>query len=166
MSPVCTIMVGRLDDWLHVLEKRDGIIVTPGYPDWAGIACMKRAYAVYRERGHRARLQVAAYRHHLHWSEFIGGDLIASMPYEWQLLYNASDVEVKDRMANPVPPEILASLIAHFADFRRAYEPDGMTVEEFDTFGPTVRTLREFIGAYHELVGLVRDVMLPNPDLK
>src|SRR5262249_27771502 len=41
MSPVCTIMVGRLDDWIHVLAKRDNILVTPGYPDWAGIACIK-----------------------------------------------------------------------------------------------------------------------------
>ncbi|MCH8339349.1 MAG: transaldolase, partial [Chloroflexi bacterium] len=25
MSPVCTIMIGRLDDWMQVLAKRDGI---------------------------------------------------------------------------------------------------------------------------------------------
>ena len=30
MSPVCTIMVGRLDDWMQVLAKRDGIVVDPG----------------------------------------------------------------------------------------------------------------------------------------
>lgn len=166
MSPVCTIMAGRLDDWLHVLEKRDGIIETPGYPDWAGIACVKRAYAILKERGYRARLLVAAYRHHLHWSEHIGGDVILSMPYEWQLLYNASDVEVRERFSNPVPREILDGLQRHFADFRRAYEPDGMTVDEFDGFGPTVRTLRQFIASYHELVALVRDFMLPNPDVK
>jgi transaldolase len=164
MSPVCTIMAGRLDDWLHILEKRDSIIETPGYPDWAGIACVKRAYAIYQARGYRARLLVAAYRHHLHWSEHIGGDLILSMPYEWQLLYNASDVEVKDRFSNPAPPEIIAGLARHFPDFRRAYEPDGLTVTEFDTFGPTVRTLRQFIGSYQELVALVRDFMLPDPD--
>jgi transaldolase len=164
MAPVCTIMVGRLDDWLHVLEKRDAIAETPGYADWAGIACVKRAVAIYRERGYRARLLVAAFRHHLHWSEHIGGDLILSMPYEWQLLYNASDVEVRDRFADPVPPEIIASLERHFADFRRAYEPNGLTVAEFDTFGPTVRTLRQFIGSYRELVALVRDFMLPDPD--
>jgi len=166
MSPVCTIMAGRLDDWLHVLEKRDNIIETPGYPDWAGIACVKRAYAIFQERGYRSRLLVAAYRHHLHWSEHIGGDLILSMPYEWQLLYNASDVEVKNRFSDPVPPEIVASLARHFPDFCRAYEPDGMTVAEFDTFGPTARTLRQFIGSYQELVALVRDFMLPNPDVK
>jgi transaldolase len=39
-----------------------------------------------------------------------------------------------------------------------------MCVEEFDAYGATVRTLRTFISSYHELVGLVRDFMLPNPD--
>ncbi len=36
-------------------------------------------------------------------------------------------------------------------DFRRAYEPDGMLPEEFDTFGPTARTLRGFIAACYQL---------------
>jgi transaldolase len=164
MRPVCTIMIGRLDDWLHVLEKRDGIIVTPGVVDWAGIACMKKAYGIFKQRGYRARLLAAAYRHHMHWSELIGGDVVLTIPYEWQKLFNASGVEVKERMQNPVSQEIIDTLYAKFTDFRRAYEEDGMAVEEFDTFGPTVRTLRSFIGAYHDLTGMVRDFMLPDPD--
>jgi transaldolase len=41
-----------------------------------------------------------------------------------------------------------------------------MAVEDFDTFGPTVRTLRQFIEASHELDGQIREIMLPNPDKK
>ncbi len=166
MSPVCTIMIGRLDDWLHVLEKRDSIVVTPGYVDWAGIACFKKAYALFQERGYRTRLLSAAYRHHLHWSELIGGDVSMTIPYEWQKLFNGSDVEVKERFFDPVPAEILDTLYAKFAEFRRAYDADGMTIDEFDSFGPTVRTLRAFISSYHDLVAVIRDFMLPNPDAK
>ena len=32
MGPVCTIMVGRLDDWLKVVMEREGISVDPGIP--------------------------------------------------------------------------------------------------------------------------------------
>ncbi|HEX9018602.1 MAG TPA: transaldolase family protein [Anaerolineaceae bacterium] len=166
MHPVCTIMIGRLDDWIHLLEKRDSIIVTPGYPDWAGIACLKKAYAIFQERGYHARLLAAAYRHHMHWSELIGGDIVMTIPYEWQKLFNASEVEVKERFQNPVPAEIVDTLYHLFPDFRRAYDADGMTVEEFDSFGPTARTLRAFISSYHDLVAMVRDFMLPNPDGK
>src|SRR5712692_3568299 len=55
MSPVTTIMIGRLDDWIRVLEKRDNILITPGYADWAGIAAFKKAYELYQERGYRSR---------------------------------------------------------------------------------------------------------------
>ncbi len=166
MAPVCTIMEGRVDDWIHILEKRERIIVSPGYADWAGVACVKKAYQVYQKRGFRARLLAAAFRHHLHWSELIGGDLILSIPGDWQKLYNASDIEVKTRIADPIPAPVFESLYKHFADFRRAYDEDGMTPAEFDTFGPNVRTLRQFIEFYRELTGLVREFMLPNPDVK
>ena len=164
MTPVCTIMVGRMDDWLKVIARKEQIAVTPGYMDWAGVACMKKAYGIYKQRGYRTRLLAAAYRSHLHWSELIGGDLILTIPYNWQLQFNASDVEVKERMQNPVPAEIVDYLYTHFEDFRRAYDEDGMTVEEFDSYGGTVRTLRGFIQSYHDLQGMVRDFMLPDPD--
>lgn len=166
MSPVCTIMVGRVDDWLQVVVNRDNLTVHPAAPHWAGVAVMKKAYQIYQERGYHARLLAAAYRHHLHWSQFIGGDVIVSMPYKWQRRFNASDVEVRNYMDDPVDPDIVRDLYDHIPDFRKAYDEDGMSVPEFDTYGATVRTLRGFIASYHELTALIReDFMLPNPDL-
>ena len=164
MGPVCTLMVGRLDDWLRVVAEKENIVADPGVCDWAGVAVMKKAYAIYRERGYRPRLLSAAFRNHLHWSEFIGGDVVVSPPFRWQERYNASDVEVVDRMQRPVPPHIVEELLDKFPDFRRAYYEDGMAPADFDTFGPTVRTLRQFCKATSDLIALVRDMMLPNPD--
>ncbi|MCL4559170.1 MAG: transaldolase family protein [Chloroflexi bacterium] len=166
MSPVCTMMVGRLDDWIQVLIKRDGVLANPGVAHWAGIAALKKAYAIYQKRGYRTRLLAAAYRHHMHWSELIGGDIVLTIPYGWQKKINASDIEVKERFFNPVDPGIVDELYQKFPDFRRAYDEDGMTPEEFDSFGPTVRTLRGFIASYQDLVATIRDFMLPNPDVK
>jgi hypothetical protein len=39
-------------------------------------------------------------------------------------------------------------------------------VDEFDSFGSTARTLRQFSGACTDLSVLIRDTLLPNPDLK
>ena len=167
MAPVCTIMVGRTDDWIGVVTKRDGITVNPAYFPWPGIAVFKKAYGIYQERGYRARLLAAAYRHHLHWSELIGADVILTIPSKWQKLFNASQVEVKERMGDPVAAEIIAELYDRVPDFRMAYDEDGMTAAEFDTYGATVRTLRGFIGSHHELIRVIReDFMLPNPDTK
>lgn len=164
--PACTIMVGRLDDWIKAVAARDGILLTPGYADWAGVAAMKKAYGIFNQRGYRARLLSAAYRNHLHWSEFIGGNVILTIPYEWQVLFNKSQVEVKERMNNPVDQKIIDELYALIPDFRRAYDEDGMTIQEFDRYGATARTLRGFCDHYHELLAIVRDFMIPNPDKK
>lgn len=164
MGPVCTIMVGRLDDWLKVVAEKQSITLDPGHLEWAGVAVLKKTYKFFRERNYRLRLLSAAYRNHMHWSEFIGGDVIVSPPHAWQVRFNASDIPVLPRMEKPVDPHVLDELDRKFSDFRRAYTENGLTVDEFDSFGPTRRTLRQFIAATQELAAIVRDMMIPNPD--
>jgi transaldolase len=164
MGPVCTIMVGRLDDWLKVIMERDAITIDPGELEWAGVAVFKKAYALFRDRGYRIRLLSAAFRNHMHWSELIGGDVVISPPSAWQKRFAKSDVEVRPRIDTPVDDAVVDNLHRRFEDFRRAYDVDGLRVEQFDDFGPTRRTLRQFLSAGDDLRRLVRDVMIPNPD--
>jgi len=164
MGPVCTIMVGRTDDWLKLVAEKEGIITDPGYLEWAGVAVFKRAYQIYKEKKYRLRLLAAAYRNHMQWSEFIGGDVVVTIPYKWQKRFNASDIEVVERMDRPVDAKIVADLSKRFKEFRKAYEPDGMKVEEFDDYGATRRTLRQFLGGNHELFKMIREFTVPNPD--
>ena len=103
MGPVCTIMVGRLDDWLKVLAEKNNIAIDPGYLEWAGVAVFKKTYQLFpRTRLSAFGLLSAAFRNHMHWSEFIGGDVVISPPYSWQLRFNASDIEVRPRIDEPV----------------------------------------------------------------
>jgi transaldolase len=164
MGPVCTIMVGRLDDWLKVVADKKGILTDPGHLEWAGVAVFKRAYAIYTERHYRTRLLSAAFRNHFHWSELVGGDVVVSPPHSWQVRINASDIRVEPRIDRPVAPDVVSDLRRRFPDFERAYEPDGLSPGDLDSFGPTRRTLRQFMRACTDLAGLVRDVMTPDPD--
>jgi transaldolase len=166
MGPVITIMIGRIEDWLRVLVDRDGVVVHPSALAYSGVAVFKRAYRIFQERGFRARLLAAAVRHHLHWSEFVGGDVVITLPSSWQKKFNASRVKVRERIGDPVDPAYVDELRAAFPDFERAYEPDGLAVGDFDDFPPTVRTLRAFIASYHDLLAAVTEAQLPNPDLK
>jgi transaldolase len=162
MGPVVTIMVGRLDDWLKELVKRDGIDIDPSALEWAGVATFKRAYQIFQERGFRARLLSAAFRNQLQWSELVGGDVVISPPFAWQEKLQVSGHDPQPRMDLPVDPAILAALRA-IPDFRRANEPDGLSAAEFDDFGATRKTLRQFIAAGEELDQFVRDVLVPAP---
>jgi len=166
MSPVITLMIGRMDDWVKVLVERDDIALDPGAANWAGIAVFKRAYPIFRERGYRARLLAAAYRHRLHWTELVGGEVSLTMPYAWQTRFDASGIEPEARIDVPVDAALVDDLLERVPDFRRAYEPEGMAPVEFEAFGPSARTLRAFIKSYHDLQAAIRDVYLPDPDAR
>src|SRR3954453_5257105 len=164
MGPVCTIMVGRLDDWLKSVAKRDTITVDPGVLEWAGVAAFKQAYRIFGERGFRPRLLSAAFRNHMHWSQFVGGDVVISPPFDWQVRLNASGIEPVSRIDEPVAKDVVDTLYEKSPDFRRAYDADGMTPAEFQDFGATLKTLRQFLAACADREGIVRDVLLPDPE--
>ena len=158
---VVTIMGGRLDDWLKKWTSDQRILTTPGVLDWAGVAALKRAHALFRERGYRSRILSAAFRSSLQWSELVGGDLVVSPPLDWQKRINENGLHPGDRIDSPVDPQILAEL-ERLSEFRRAYEPEGMTVAEFESFGASRNTLRQFLEADAQLDALVRDVLVPS----
>ena len=119
---------------------------------------------LYQERGYRTRLLSAAFRNHMHWSEFIGGNVVISPPFGWQKRLNASGIEPTHRLDDPVAPRIVEDLYDNFPEFRKAYDEDGLAPADFTDYGATRRTLRQFLAANTELESFVRDVTLPNPD--
>ena len=166
MSPICTLMVGRLDDWIKKVAEKKNVITDPGYLEWPGVAAIKKSYNIFKSRGYRTRLLAAAYRNHFHWSELIGGEISMTIPHEWQVRFDASDIEVKNRIDDPVDPKIIAELEKKFPEFRRAYDENGLSPAEFETYGATRRTLRSFVEGYEELLKMIRNVMIPDPDIK
>ena len=163
MGPVVTIMAGRLDDWLKKVVAQEAITIDPGYLEWAGVAALKRAYHIFQDRRFRSRILSAAFRNHMQWSELVGGDLVVSPPFAWQQRFNASGIDPVSRIDLPVEPRVIETLSAKVPDFNRAYEVDGMDVDEFDSFGSCRTTMRQFLAADADLDALVRDIIVPDP---
>jgi transaldolase len=160
IHPYTTLMLGRLDDHLARVAAKQGITVDPGYLYWAGVAVFKKARRLFRARGYRSTLLAAAYRHHMHWSRLIGPGVILTIPYNWWTQFENSDVEVAPSLDEPVDPRIVDGLYAGFADFRAAYDQDGLKPEQFVRYGASIHTLNQFIGGYNDLLALVRERML------
>ena len=166
LHPVCTLMVGRLDDWVKAAAERDDVLLTPGRAEWAGVAVFKRAHRIYRERGFRTRLLGGAFRHHLPWSQLLGDDIILTIPPAWQHSLNASGLPVEARLSEPVEAAILDELLDRSPEFRLAYESDGLAPHDLEAYGASRRTMRQFLAAYADLQVEVRDAILPDPDRK
>ena len=159
MHPVCTIMVGRLDDYLKGWMKKSTTLVSSAALEMAGVAAAKNAYRIYKEKGYRTKLLIAAFRNDHHFEEFIGGDVILTITNDWQLKYNTSNIEVKNNMDTPVDEKILNELL-ELEEFRKAYYPDGMKPEEFEHYGAFLATMNQFLGGYDSLVNLIRTYMV------
>jgi len=160
LHPYMTLMVGRLDDLLQRVMVKEQIAIDPGYLAWAGIAVFKRAHEIFKKRGFRASLLVAAYRHHLHWSQLIGPGVIHTMPYPWWKQFEASDIEVEETLDRPVRPEIVSTLLKKFKDFELAYHEGAIPPAAFASYGASVHTLSQFLGGFQDLLGQVRERML------
>ena len=158
-------MVGRLDDWVKVLVERDGIALHPDAANWAGIAVFKRAYGIYQERGYRTRLLAAAYRHRLHWTELVGGDVVLTMPHAWQVRFNASGIDPEPRIDVPVDAGDRRRPAAPLPDFARATSP---TASRSTSSRRTARPPGPCAGSSRRTTTSrdVRDIVLPNPDVR
>jgi len=137
------IMIGRLDDYLRdvIVDRQAGIAeedITQ-----AGVAVVKQAYGIFKERGYEAVLLIAALRGVHHMVPLAGAGLIMSIHPKNQKLLLQPGVPRRQCIDEPVGKDVIDRLKT-IPDFVRAYEPDGMKPEEFITYGATQRTLTQF----------------------
>ena len=155
ITPVCTIMLGRIDDWLKKAVARDSLAVKPEALEWGGVAVFKKAYKIFRQRGYRTRLLTAAYRNLYHWSALIGGDVSMTITSKYLKIFDNSDVEIRAAMDDPVPACWMEELLK-LKEFHRAYDEDGMTPAEYEHYGAFITCLEGFFKGYDDLLKLIR----------
>lgn len=140
---VAVLMVGRLDDYLRDVAQDSYPSIKENDIIQAGTACIKRAYKVFNERGYNTFLMPAGCRGGYHITELAGAKMIMSIaPKIAKQLLNVDKFE--ERIDIPVSKDVIDRLMT-MKEFRKAYEIDGMSKEEFITFGSTNRTTDQFI---------------------
>ncbi len=159
MGPVCTIMIGRTDDWIKKYVNETGLIVDPECLEWGGVAVIKEAYRIYQEKGYTTRLLSAANRNHYHWSQLIGGDLAQTINFSWFKRLDNCDLEVKERIHEPVPEKIMEEL-NKISEFHKSFKADAMKPEEFQYYGGFKDTLRGFLDGYEDLCKYIRGYLI------
>ena len=84
-------------------------------------------------------------------AELAGAEMVMSIAPNIQAQLLEPGVPREVRIDKPVPPDAIQRLRT-IPEFVRAYEPNGMTPEEFITYGPTQRTLAQFLDAGWALI--------------
>ncbi len=138
------IMIGRIDDYLREVGADGRKDVSEQDIQAAGLAVVKRAYRLFEDRGYEAKLLVAALRGSYHMTSLAGGKLIMSIHPGWQKSLVETAVEREEKIAEPMPRQAVARLKS-IPEFSRAFAPRGISEEAMLPFGPTQRTLSQFI---------------------
>jgi len=145
------IMIGRLDDYLREVAEDTRPGVSESDIRWSGLACTKRAYRIYQERGYESELLVAALRGPYHLTELAGANLIMSIAPGPQVWFLKDDHPREERIERDVPADAIDRL-RKMPEFVKAYEPAGMSPQEFIGYGVTQRTLSFFVEAGWKLL--------------
>jgi transaldolase len=145
------LMIGRLDDYLREVAQDRRAKVEESDIRQAGLAVAKRAYTLFKERNYQAVILPAALRGTYHMTELAGAEMVMSIAPNIQAQLLEPGVPREVRIDKPVLPDAIQRLRT-IPEFVRAYEPNGMTPEEFITYGPTQRTLAQFLDAGWALI--------------
>lgn len=97
---IAVLMVGRLDDYLRDVAHDLDSSVTEADIRVAGIACMKRAYAIFNERGFDTILMPAGCRGEYHITSLAGAKMIMSISPKIQEALLAIDGPFEKRSMN------------------------------------------------------------------
>ena len=150
------IMAGRLDDHLRDEVKAGRGQASEQAITISGLAVCKRAYRLFQERGYESVLLIGGMRGHYHVTELVGGNMVLTIAPSMQAEILRAGYGLRRTIDDPVADDLVQEM-SHVPDFRRAYEPDGMTPAEFSGFGAFVKTQGQFIDSYTKLEQFVQE---------
>lgn len=137
------MMVGRLDDYIRDVAADGGYDIPESSIVQSGIACMKKAYGIFKARGYSTMLMSAAARGIYHITELAGAEIIMSVAPSIERKVLTANPRQVERAGIPIAPAVIDQLLT-LREFEKAYDEKGMGESDFITYGPTNRTATQF----------------------
>jgi transaldolase len=146
-----------------------GVTLEANDKRWAGVAIFKNAYKVYRQRAYSSKMLICSVRMgpevdgvmrtwHLEYTA--GANAVFTLPpvYLTKLFTEGDHLDFESRIWDDIPTDVMTRL-QKVPYFKKAYDPDGMTIEEFNDHAPLIATWQEFSKATDNMIAFVNEVM-------
>jgi transaldolase len=142
------LVMGRLQDYLKIVNEQRGFPVSLSDLEIACLAVVKRANTLFLERKYAQTIMPAAFRSATQVVELVGGNFHMTIHprIQDQIIEQDKLGLIKKEMLiqKPMDESVVGKVLEFFPEYRMAYEPDGMTIDEFDEHGATKLTLDGF----------------------
>ncbi|WP_022869002.1 transaldolase family protein [Schaalia vaccimaxillae] len=148
-------VMGRLQDYLAAVNEEQNLHLETQDLEEAVLAVARRLIEALKDRPNAPKLMPAAFRAPRQVT------LLAGAPFEATIHPKIQDALIEWDEKEGIPREIgidqplhqerIDRVLTAIPDFKRAYELNGLSNEEFDEFGATVMTLGGFTAAWDQL---------------
>lgn len=138
------VMVGRIDDYIRDVIHDNKIQDVPeGDIIQIGTLIMKRALAIYKERGYEATLMPAGMRGAYHATDLSGAPVAMSIHPKIQAPLGKEKAPFSVRHEMAIDEKTIERL-EKIEEIRKAIDPEGMADTDFITYGVVQKTLAQF----------------------
>jgi transaldolase len=153
ISPI----TGIFGDHLKAVAKRDGLGLNPRDAEMVGVALGRACQHLVEERDYPVTLLFGGARIPLDLTGFVGARAAATINWSTFAEVLAAGEHFARGIDEPIDPAALSRLEASFGDVRNAMKLDGLTLEEFEMFGPVQHFRNNFMAGWHAVQQAVAD---------
>ncbi|WP_158027187.1 transaldolase family protein [Labilibacter marinus] len=154
-----SLITGIYDEWLQKDVQEKGIEVNPDALYQAGMVIAKKVYKTMHDRGTELGFIGGGMRGLHHFTEMVGGDVNITMNWKGhaeELL--KLNKPVVSRLFNPTQDVVLEELLAKLPEFNKAYFENGLTVDEYEEYGPVKYFWESFVSAWKNVVKTIGEM--------
>lgn len=153
-----THITGIFDEHLQNIVKQHSINISQDILWQAGCIVARKQYDILKKREYPGIMFGGGARGLHHFTEMVGSDMHITINWEdtaYKLI--ESDPPVVYRMFNPAPQHVIDELLEKIPDFKKAYFEDGLTIDEFEDFGPVKLFRSKFINGWNYLLRVIKE---------
>ena len=151
-------IAGIYDDYLGNYVKGNDVQISPDVLHQAGLAVARKVYRIMTERAYKCTFIGGGARGLHHFTEMVGGRVVVTINWVGtadKLI--AQNPPVMYRLFNPVPDKVIDELMEKLPDFKRGYLEDGLSVEEFEDFGPVQLFKSAFTKSWRSVLDTIKE---------
>lgn len=156
ISPI----TGIFGDHLKAVARREEIAIDPGVVELVGVILARACYETCRERGYPVTLLAGGARIPFDLTGLVGAAVHATINWSTFAEILAQDPPPGGSYADPIDQAAIRALGDAFPEVRAALRPDGLTVDEFEGFGPVQFFRDGFIAGWHQVGAAVANTRL------
>lgn len=154
-----SLITGIYDEYLQNWAEKQKIDISPDILFQAGMVIAKKTYQITKAKWPEIGYIGGGVRGLHHFTEMVGADVCITMNWQGQVEELLKrDQEVVSRFFNPVPELFVDELLSKVSEFRRAYWINGLTIDEYETFGPVEYFRDMFVSAWEKAVDLAKSL--------